>query len=164
MSLSEIDETVSRQRQGSVLLTFRIEGELFGLPVSQIQEILDPIEPTDVPLAAPHAPALFNVRGVIVPSFDLRHCLRIRPLPEGAEYRIVVIDVVVAGAPTKLAIAADSVEAVVEIAPESVTPLPPLGSTWPDEFIAGVAHLGDDLVVLLDSETLFNPKTAGKAA
>jgi hypothetical protein len=76
----------------------------------------------------------------------------------------VVIDVVVAGAPTKLAIAADSVEAGGGDRTRKRDAPAAARLDWPDEFIAGVAHLGDDLVVLLDSETLFNPKTASRAA
>ncbi len=144
-----------------MLLTFRIERELFALPVEQIQEILDPIELTDVPHAPSHAPGLVNVRGVIVPFFDLRERLRIRA-QTASDYRIIVVEAIVNGAATRLAVAADSVEAVVEVAADTVDPLPPLGSKWPEEFIRGVAQLSDSLIVLLDSETLF--RAPAKAA
>jgi purine-binding chemotaxis protein CheW len=154
---------VTRSREQMMLLTFRIERELFALPVEQIQEILDPIELTDVPHAPSHAPSLVNVRGVIVPFFDLRERLRIRSRTS-SDYRIVAVEAVVNGAATRLAVAADSVEAVIEISSDALDPLPPLGSRWPEEFIRGVTHVGDSLIVLLDNEVLFNTKAPVRAA
>ncbi|MEL7172997.1 MAG: chemotaxis protein CheW, partial [Pseudomonadota bacterium] len=54
------------------MLVFRIAGEAFAVPVSEVDEIVDPLGETKVPWAPCHAPSLVNVRGAIAPVVDIR--------------------------------------------------------------------------------------------
>jgi purine-binding chemotaxis protein CheW len=138
-----------------MVLTFRLQGEYFALVVTHVNEILDPIDETPVPNAPPSVPALINVRGTVVPLFDIRFRLGIEsePLPDTA--RIVVLDLHINGEETRLGLTVDSVEDVVEADLSVLEAIPELGARWPRDVIAGVLHRGDDLMILLETENLF---------
>ena len=52
-------------------LTLRLEDELFAIEAGSVREILDLVPVTEVPNASPFAAGLINVRGRVVPVFDL---------------------------------------------------------------------------------------------
>lgn len=137
-------------------LTMRLDGEGFALGVDGVQEIIDPLPMVRVPRAGRVVPGLINVRGSVVPVFDLRERLGMPPAERTVDSRMVVLESTVDGEPTKLAIEADAVEKVTEISPDRVEPVPEIGIAWPPAFLDGVAKLEDRLIILLRSETLFD--------
>lgn len=139
-----------------MILTFRIRGERFALKVQSVNEIIDPIEETPVPNAPPWAPSLVNVRGNVVPMFDISYRLGLGPAQPAENSRIVVLDVMIDGEATRLAVLVEAVEDVIEADLDLFETIPELGARWPAEFIDGVAHHGSDLVVLLNSDRLFH--------
>ena len=147
------------------LLVFGIAGEAFALPVATIHEVIDPLPVTPVPNAPPHAPGLINVRGIVTPVIDVRLRLRIPPgrAPAGAG-RIIVLELPVDGATTRVAITADAVHEVIETDAAALEPIPDLGTRWPAQFVRGVTRHDGTLVVLLDPETLFAPDSDRPAA
>lgn len=147
----------------SMLLIFRLEGESFGVSVNSVHEILDPQDPTMVPNADPFAPGLINVRGVVVPVIEVRRRLRMGPA-EGLETsRMIVVEHCVDGSPTKIAFSADAVEKVIEADLTKIEKVPDLGASWPQIYLRGAIRRDGDLVVLLETETLFAPNAAQAA-
>ena len=140
-----------------MVLIFTLSGEAFAISVSAVHEILDPIPATRVPNASAFAPGLINVRGAIAPLIDVRQRLRMPPATSSAEARVIVLELPVGGAPPRLAILADGVEEVIEADLAALEAVPELGARWPEQFVKGVAHREDGLVILLDTETLFRP-------
>jgi purine-binding chemotaxis protein CheW len=71
--------------------TFRLAGQLFGLPVEGVQEILreQPLTPT--PLAADSIRGLMNLRGLIVLAIDLRRRLALPPRGPTEQCKNVVV-------------------------------------------------------------------------
>src|SRR5215213_5274833 len=63
-------------------VTVTIGGQLFGLPISRVQDVFMPDRITRVPLAAPEIAGLLNLRGRIVTTIDMRRRLG---LPNSAE-------------------------------------------------------------------------------
>ena len=147
-----------------MILTFWIQGERFALKVQNVNEILDPIEETRVPNAPAWAPSLVNVRGNVVPMFDIRHRLGLGPAEPSPRARTVVLDVVIDDEPTRLAVRVEAVEDVVEADLKTFQAIPELGARWPAQFIDGIAQHGSDLVILLNTETLFDVGRADSAA
>jgi purine-binding chemotaxis protein CheW len=142
------------------LLVFGLAAEAFALPVTTIHEVIDPLPVTPVPNAPAHAPGLINVRGIVTPVIDVRLRLRIAPRGGGAGAgRIIVLELPVDGAMTRVAIHADAVHEVIEADTSRLEPIPDLGTRWPPQFVRGVARHDGALVVLLDPETLLAPDT-----
>ena len=57
---------------GRQFCTFFLDGQLFGVPVPQVQEVIGFHDLTRVPLAPPEIAGLLNLRGRIVTLIDLR--------------------------------------------------------------------------------------------
>jgi len=56
-------------------VTVMIGGQLFGLPISRVQDVFMPDRITRVPLAAPEIAGVLNLRGRIVTMIDMRRRL-----------------------------------------------------------------------------------------
>ncbi len=147
-----------------MLLIFRLSGEVFAISVTCVHEILDPMPRTEVPNAPAFAPALINVRGAVAPLVDIRQRLRMKAVPASEDARVIVLELPVNGAATKLAMIADSVDEVIEADLATLEAIPDLGARWPEIYVKGVARHNDGLVVLLDTETLFRPDPDGRAS
>ena len=52
--------------------TFEVDGQLFGLDVAKVQEVLSFHEYTSVPLAPEAVGGLFNLRGQVIAAVDMR--------------------------------------------------------------------------------------------
>ena len=66
-------------------ITFTIAGQIFGIPVLQVQDILGPQRITKVPLAPSEVAGSLNLRGRIVTAVDVR--LRLGLPPRAADTR-----------------------------------------------------------------------------
>lgn len=65
------------------LCTFWVDGHLFGVDVSEVQEIVREQRETPVPLAPKAVRALINLRGQVVSVIDMRRLLSRPSLPAG---------------------------------------------------------------------------------
>ena len=74
------------------LLSIRLDKQLVGIPVSQVQDILGPQRITAVPRSAPEIAGVLNLRGRIVTAIDLRVRLGMSPRAADAETMSVVVD------------------------------------------------------------------------
>jgi purine-binding chemotaxis protein CheW len=53
-------------------VTVMLGGQLFGLPISRVQDVFKPDRMTRVPLAPPEIAGVLNLRGRIVTAIDMR--------------------------------------------------------------------------------------------
>ena len=60
-------------------VTASIGGQLFGLPISRVQDVFIPDRLTRVPLASPEIAGLLNVRGRILTVIDMWRRLGLQP-------------------------------------------------------------------------------------
>jgi len=75
----------------SQLATFWLDGDLYGVEVEHVQEVLRSQGITRVPLAPPAVAGLINLRGQVVTAIELRERLGRRPRPAGQEPVVIVI-------------------------------------------------------------------------
>jgi purine-binding chemotaxis protein CheW len=73
-------------------VTATIGGQLFGLPISRVQDVFAPERLARVPLAAPEIAGMLNLRGRIVTAIDMRKRLGLAPLEEGKPRMAVGIE------------------------------------------------------------------------
>jgi purine-binding chemotaxis protein CheW len=62
-------------------VTVMLGGQLFGLPISRVQDVFKPERLTRVPLAPPEVAGVLNLRGRIVTAIDMRGRLAL-PQPD----------------------------------------------------------------------------------
>lgn len=127
-------------------VTFELAGEVFALPVLRVEEVLRIAAITRVP----HAPApirgITNLRGRVLAVVDLRVRLGLAPAPLEPQSRIVVV----ASRDRSIGLLVDAARQVIRLLPSAVQPPPADVMTAHSDFLVGVYHLGEDLVILLD--------------
>lgn len=72
-------------------LTVKIDGQMFGIPILQVQDVLGEIKVTRIPLAPPQVSGSLNLRGRIVTAIDVRKCLGLTPLENNDRKMSVVV-------------------------------------------------------------------------
>lgn len=131
-------------------LTLTVAGQLCGLPVQGVRDILAEQPITPVPLAPPEVAGSLNLRGRIVTAIDLRKRLRLPPAGEGARSMSVVAE---QGAEL-YALLVDQVAEVISLRPSAMERNPPtLPPAWAS-FSSGIFRLEDRLMVVLNSDRL----------
>ena len=73
-------------------VTATIGGQLFGLPISGVQDVFMPERLTRVPLAAPEFAGMLNLRGRIVTAIDMRRRLGLAAPEEGKQRMAIGIE------------------------------------------------------------------------
>jgi purine-binding chemotaxis protein CheW len=156
--LSDEDERDGAQNMNRRVLVFFLQSVAFGLPVSQVREIVTYQPVTPVPNAKSLAPGLVNVRGAILPLYDLRKRLGL-PEPDtdlpSDSARMIVFDAIVADQPIRLVFCADAVDSVVELNAETFSELPGLCTNLPPNCIEGVARDDERLIIRLYPKETF---------
>ena len=71
-------------------VTATIDGQLFGIPVLSVQDVLGPQNLANIPLAPPEVAGSLNLRGRIVTAVDLRRRLGLDPADREKSMSIVV--------------------------------------------------------------------------
>lgn len=134
-------------------VTMFIEGQMFGIPVLMVQDVLGPQKITRIPLAPPEVAGSLNLRGRIVTAIDVR--LRLR-LPSRKEDSGVAMSVVVDMRGELYSLRVDSVGEVLSLPAAKFERNPPtLDPLW-REFSTGIYRLENKLLVVLDVPRLLD--------
>ena len=133
-------------------VTFRLEGETYGINVIQVQEVLRYNEIAPVPGAPSYVLGIINLRGNVVTVIDTRHRFN---LPAGEitdNTRIVIIET----ERHVIGILVDSVAEVVYLRQSEIETAPNVGNEESAKFIQGVCHKNDELLILIDLNKLLS--------
>jgi purine-binding chemotaxis protein CheW len=138
-------ENPARATSGQ-LATFRLDGDLYGVEVEHVQEVLRSQKLTRVPLAPPAVAGLINLRGQVVTAIELRERLGRPPRPEGTD--AVVIVVRLHGEAVSLLV--DSIADVVDVDATDFEAPPDTLDGQARELIRGAYKLDGKLLLALD--------------
>lgn len=126
--------------------TFRLGGQLFGLDVLHVQEVMRHQAVTPVPLAHDVVRGLINLRGEVVTALDLGRRLGVSEAQEAS------MNVVVRYSQGVGALLVDEVGDVVDI-DEAACEEPPSSLHGPmRDLVSRVVKLKDNLLLVLDLE------------
>lgn len=128
------------------LLTFTLDREEFGLPITRVREVIRVGEITRVPQVPPHVRGVTNLRGRILAVVEIRSRLGLSPAEISPASRIVVVDV----AGRSLGLLVDRVSQVTKVPVESVAPVPEEVASPESDYVTGVARRDSRLIILLD--------------
>src|SRR4051812_25112069 len=87
------------EKDAEAFVTFTVAGQLFGVPVTQVQDILTPDAVAPVPGGPAEVRGLINLRGRIVTVIDMRTRLQ---LPSSGDDRGMCVTVESGGEPYTL--------------------------------------------------------------
>ena len=128
------------------LVVFSLGEEEYALPIAQVHEIIRYAEPRSVASAATGVRGVINLRGKIVPVYDLAARLGLAAT-EGKEANIVIVEATsgIAG------VVVDDVDQVLTIDDSHLEAV----AASAGEAIESIAKLDDRLIVLLNTAGLF---------
>ena len=131
-------------------LTMSIGGQMFGMPVMEIQDVLGPQRITRIPLMPPQVAGALNLRGRIVTAIDARSRLGLPRRPAGSREMSVVVE----HRGELYSIIVDEVGEVLAL--QQVQPNPPtLSPNW-RSISSGIVRLQHDLLVVVDIARLLD--------
>jgi purine-binding chemotaxis protein CheW len=136
--------------QGQQYLTFTVTGELFGIAIASIKEIIEYRAPTDVPMMPGYMRGIINLRGRVVPVIDLSVRFGRSRTEASRRTCIVILEVEQQGEHHDIGVVVDAVSAVLEIADADIEPAPTFGAKLRADFINGMGKVGEKFVILLD--------------
>lgn len=144
-SLVAADSTSARE-----FVTMIIDGQLFGIPVLQVQDVLGPQKITRVPLAPREVAGSLNLRGRIVTAIDVRIRLGIPARDATQRSMSVVVD----HNGEFYSLIVDQVGEVMSLASSDYEQTPAtLDERW-REISDGVYRLKETLLIVLDVKRL----------
>ena len=154
---SQIETTKSRNAAGASdeteeFVTFTIGGQLFGIPVLQIQDVLSSYQITPVPLAPPEITGSLNLRGRVVTAMDLRLRLGLSARAKEAESMSIVAE----NEGELYSLMVDSVGEVLALSQSEYERNPPTLDAKFRTFSDGIYRLDKQLLVVLDVNRLLD--------
>ncbi len=137
------------------IVVFSLGDEEYGLPITQVQEIIRYVEPRAVASHVAWIRGVISLRGRIIPVVDLAARLELGA-SANEPGKIIIIETEGAGA----GIVVDEVAEVLTLQAGQTEPLPVPGSGA----LEAIVKVGDRLVVLLDARGLVSDRELGLAA
>lgn len=140
-----------RSSNEQVFVTIYVDGQLFGIPVEQVQDILTPEKIAKIPLAQSEIAGSINLRGRIVTVIDVRKRLGLLPL-EKANHMCTTVE----HGNELYSLMVDSVGTVINLSNDKIEPnLSTLDPRW-KEISSGVVRLDGELMIVLDINAFFD--------
>jgi purine-binding chemotaxis protein CheW len=145
---------------GRQFVTFTLDQAEYGVEIMAVREIKGWTETTSIPHAPPHVRGVVNLRGVIVPIFDLRARFGMGLTDPGKMHVVIIVAV---GART-VGLLVDAVSDIITVDLSEVRPVPDMGLAAEDRLLDGLVATGERMVTLISLAGLFGAGTAdGKA-
>lgn len=147
------------QARWETWVTFRLDDEIFAMPVDPVRQVVRVTDITRVPHAPEPVRGVTNLRGRVIPVIDLRMRVGLEPSEIGRQSRVVAV----ASRGRVLGLLVDSVHQVVHLDVNRVQPPPEDVMTVQSDYILGVYHQEDRLILLLDVDRALILREKGAA-
>jgi purine-binding chemotaxis protein CheW len=134
---------------------FLLDEQVYGIEILNIKEVLSYQRITPLPNMKGVTKGVINLRGVILPVFDLRESFSIPPKNYTPFNIIIVMEVL----GRVMGVIADEILDVVELSPEEVQATSNLPPGVKTEYIRGIGKKEKyELMILLDVDRLLSPE------
>ncbi|MBV1877965.1 MAG: chemotaxis protein CheW [Pseudomonadales bacterium] len=131
-------------------VTFRLDGETYGVNVMQVQEVLRYTEIAPVPGAPAYVLGIINLRGNVVTVMDTRQRFGVLQGEVTDSTRIVIVET----GEHVVGILVDSVAEVVYLKQSEIENPPNTGHDDSTRFIQGVCNKNEELLILVELDKL----------
>jgi purine-binding chemotaxis protein CheW len=154
--------SITENTDGSVTeyVTAVIGDQLFGLPISRVQDVFVPERLTRVPLAQPDIAGVLNLRGRIVTAIDMRGRLGLPGRDDGRPPMAVGIE----SKGESYGLLIDTIGEVLKLSDATLEPNPVNLDAQLVRVAAGVHRLEKQLLVILDVDRVLDMGTEAMAA
>lgn len=137
-------------------VVFRLGREIYGLDISTVLEIITMQSITEVPGTEHYIEGVINLRGRVIPVFNLHKKFSLEGGEVTRSTRVVVVEV----NGISIGMLVDGVSEVVKISENIIEKPSDIISDIDEEYLSGIAKLEDRLVILLNlSKVLRNEES-----
>ncbi|KNZ69196.1 CheW protein [Thermincola ferriacetica] len=133
-------------------VVFRLGKETYGLDIESVREIITMQNITEVPRTLEYIEGVINLRGRVIPVYNIRRKFGLPEEEITRASRIVVVEV----EGNTIGMIVDGVSEVLRISSEMVERPSEIVCDVDTEYLAGVAKLNDKLVILLDIDKVLS--------
>lgn len=137
------------QRQ---FISLKVGSENYAIDILSVREIKGWTSTTVLPNQPEYVLGVLNLRGAIVPVFDLR-CRFGQGLTDATRMHVVII---VKVQERTVGVLVDAVSDILTINTADIRPVPEMERTASTEYFAGIISISESTVVILNLEKLFN--------
>lgn len=146
-----VEENDTNEMKGKYL-TFWTDKQLFGVPISDVVQIIGQQEITPVPDSPHYAKGVINLRGDIIPVIDVR----LRFGKEEVEYDEHTCIIVTKIDESHFGFIVDSVDEVTNIGDDNISPPPKMSKDRTNAYLTGIGKVENKVVMLLDTSKILN--------
>jgi len=138
-------------------VVFQLGGEGYALEVMRVQEVLDMQSLTEVPGGPKFLLGVINLRGHVVPVYDLRMPFGLTKDQKGSRAPCVLIVESNSGSDDQITgLLVDRVSDVLEFSPEEVQAAPQLGLGRATPYVRGLIRHQEGFLLVLDVDRVFS--------
>ena len=145
-------EEVDTDEMKGKYLTFWTDKQLFGVPISDVVQIIGIQEITPIPDSPSYAKGIINLRGSIIPVIDVR--VRFGKLETKYSERTCII--VTKIEENFIGFIVDSVDEVTTISDDNISPPPRISKDRTNAYLTGIGKVQSKVVLLLDTSRILN--------
>lgn len=153
-------EREAEQAGNSQFLSFMVEGASYGVNLMEIKEIRGWSETTRIPNAPDYMRGVINLRGQVIPIFDLRTRFGMGRTEPTEKHVVIVLGV---GSRT-VGVLVDAVSDILNVSQNEIKPSPSAHETHVDDaYVSGLIAKDKKMVVILNVEHLFGAEMLKQA-
>lgn len=143
---------IAALRGSQEVLTFTIDDQSYGLDLLSVREIRAWTDVTPLPNTPPFVRGVINLRGAVVPIFDLRVRLGGGVTQPTSANVVIVVEI----GDESCGLLVDTVSDILALGAESLQPVPATAADAEHTFLSALATHEDRMVALIDVNRLFN--------
>jgi purine-binding chemotaxis protein CheW len=152
--INDVYNNVDEDTLKDKYLTFYTDKQLFGIPISDVVQIVGMQDITAVPEFPSYAKGVINLRGTIIPIIDVR--LRLKKDEIGYDERTCIIVTNIND--SFIGFIVDSVNEVTSIYQDNISDPPRMGADYVNTYITGIAKSNSNIILLIDLKKILNEK------
>lgn len=137
-------------------LTFVLGQECFAVNVSNVLEVLEQQQITQIPKAPEHILGIINFRGDILPVINTRCKFNLPAKDNYLKNYVIVYEIGDEDKRFTIAATADAVKDVIEISPDEIKTVPEMGISYDTRYITGAIRRNETFTLLLNTEKVFS--------
>lgn len=127
-------------------LTFWTDNQLFGVPISDVVQIMGVPKITQIPGFQNHEKGIINIRDEIITVIDVRLRFGRDEIPYNEKTCIIVTSI----DETPIGFIVDGVEEVTVINDNEISKAPRISNEYTNEYITGVGKKGEKIILIVN--------------
>lgn len=155
-SIQNVNQIISNSSSEDVenkFLTFFCDGQLFGVSIAHVVQIVGMQDITHIPESLDYMKGIINLRGSIISVIDTRARLK-KPEVKYDERTCIIISAI---GDLTTGFIVDNVDEVINVDWDSIIAPPESSIDSTNRYITGIVTIHDKVILIMDIQKLFTP-------